>query len=547
MASHNGTWITLPILDENSTSAAVLSQSQNGASSPGKTFHDRIHDQVRIPAALVAIIDTPQFQRLRDLKQLGFSHLVFPGGTHTRFEHSIGVAHLAMTMLRQVVANHAETGEPLDVTQQDVLCIGMAGLCHDLGHGPASHMFETFVNTARKKRGEDHKWHHEEASIMLFDHLVEVNNLKMEEDFGLDDADLRFVKALINGLKSNEPFPADIGRPARKRYLFDIVANKRNGIDVDKMDYFMRDSVACFGHMPDVQVPRLINCARVIEVDGQTQICYEEKVALTLAALFNLRAKLHKFVYQHRLTKLVEQMMLDALLLAEEGGFSIGVPGRGEHENETRTVPLSRVVEDMEAYSVTSDWIFAGLQASTGQSLAPARRLLTRIHRRQLYQLVGCCEVDVIPDVEDILQHLPPELRGTVPAEDVIPLAAVIKYGSSDFTGGDPMQHVRFFNPKRSLVRTTRVQQGQISKLFSPRELSETTLFVYTRNEQHETALTRAFLRWKESTRAADSYPFVNASPRPFRSPGGARRSVPMVPFEDPMREWDATPVRPSA
>lgn len=524
----SGLWAVPKIAAEEGSTVVLSQDGEPQAIEQGKTFHDRIHDQVRMPSALVAIIDTPQFQRLRDLKQLGFSHLVFPGGTHTRFEHSIGVAHLAMTMLRQVVANHAETGTPLDVTHSDVLCVGMAGLCHDLGHGPASHMFEEFVNKARAKRGVTTKWHHEEASLRLFDHLIEVNELDMAGRFGLTDADLRFVKHLINGLKPEEPFPTTIGRDASKRFLFDIVANKRNGIDVDKMDYFMRDSVACFGHMPDVQVPRLVNCARVIECDGQTQICYEEKVALTLSALFNLRAKLHKFVYQHRITKLVEQMVQDALLLAEEGDFRI--PAGGDSD---RTVRLSEVVDDMNAYSVTSDWIFPALVASTGQALAPARRLMKAIQSRQFYHLVGCCEVEGKPDREAILEHLPPNQRGSIPVSSVVLLDAKILYGSSGDKPGDPIRNVRFFNPKKSLTRTTRVQPGQISKLFTPREYCETTLFVYSREAEYVDDLVKAFALWKEnSLNTRDSYPFVNASPRPFKSPHGKtpRRLPPDAP-----------------
>lgn len=77
----------------------------------------------------------------------------------------------------------------------------------------------------------------------------------------------------VQGLDSAAEWPDDIGRPAEKRFLFDIVANKRNGIDVDKLDYFLRDSIAALGAPPiGCDVARLIRCCRVHTVDDQPQV-----------------------------------------------------------------------------------------------------------------------------------------------------------------------------------------------------------------------------------------------------------------------------------
>ena len=111
-----------------------------------KFINDPIHGYVRLDSEQLALIDTPQFQRLRDLKQLGSAYFVFPGACHHRFEHSIGVSHLADSMYARVVENTAN----LEVSKRDRNVVKVAGLVHDLGHGPFSHVFDNeFIPRAR--------------------------------------------------------------------------------------------------------------------------------------------------------------------------------------------------------------------------------------------------------------------------------------------------------------------------------------------------------------------------------------------------------------
>jgi hypothetical protein len=95
-----------------------------------RSIQDRIYSQIHLEPALVAIVDTPQFQRLRNLKQLGGTVYVYPSASHTRFEHCIGVAHLAGKAVEHLMK---QDDNRYAIDERDRLCVKIAGLCHDLG------------------------------------------------------------------------------------------------------------------------------------------------------------------------------------------------------------------------------------------------------------------------------------------------------------------------------------------------------------------------------------------------------------------------------
>jgi hypothetical protein len=123
--------------------AIVRKYKNNQFYIPGKTFGDCVHGQIYVHPLLISIIDTRQFQRLRNLKQLGILDLVYPSATHNRFTHCIGTSHVAGELVL-----HLKSKQPsLNITLSDELCIRIAGLCHDLGHGPFSHLFEEAISS----------------------------------------------------------------------------------------------------------------------------------------------------------------------------------------------------------------------------------------------------------------------------------------------------------------------------------------------------------------------------------------------------------------
>ncbi|XP_010638325.1 deoxynucleoside triphosphate triphosphohydrolase SAMHD1 isoform X1 [Fukomys damarensis] len=159
-----------------------------------KVINDPIHGHIELHPLLVRIIDTPQFQRLRYIKQLGGGYYVFPGASHNRFEHSLGVGYLAGCLARELCEKQPE----LQISERDVLCVQIAGLCHDLGHGPFSHMFDgRFIPLARPEV----KWTHEQGSVQMFEYLVNSNGLRaIMEHYGLiPEEDICFIKEQIAG------------------------------------------------------------------------------------------------------------------------------------------------------------------------------------------------------------------------------------------------------------------------------------------------------------------------------------------------------------
>ena len=366
-----------------------------------KSIQDRVHGMITLHGLLVAVMDTAEFQRLDRIRQLGGCFYVYPSATHTRKEHSVGVAHLCGEMAR-----HLQKKQPdLEIDESDILCIELAGLVHDLGHGPFSHMFEEFMKRVDPTR----TWEHEEMSGRLLRGLIRENDVPVADYFdrlpGIQcdqqqaDYHINFVIKLIEGLKDNDPWPDDIGRPETKRFLFDIVSNKRNGVDVDKMDYLLRDSMAAFGcssEVPGFDILRIIKSSDVLNnekrkkgIDGRypKEVCFQWKNVLEILEIYQLRAKLHRQVYQHRIANVAEAMITDIFVAANEhfrvkGGD--GVP-----------MKISEAAHDPTSFVLLTDSILDALDLSPAEGLEKAAKLLARLKKRDFYQAVGDTPVNI--------------------------------------------------------------------------------------------------------------------------------------------------------
>ncbi|KAH9931390.1 hypothetical protein B0H21DRAFT_96613 [Amylocystis lapponica] len=423
-----------------------------------RRFKDSVHDYMPFGPEICKIIDTPQLQRLRNIKQLGTSYYVWPSASHNRFEHSLGVAYLC-----QLLAEHLQKSQPgLGITNRDIICVTIAGLCHDLGHGPFSHVWDArFIPFAMPNT----TWKHEDASEMMFDALIANNNIDMNPD------DVTFIKALIAGE------PKRCRNHEEKPFLFEIVSNKRNGLDVDKFDYIARDTHA-IGQRVNLSLSRLIHSARVID----NQICYDIKDANQVYELCYTRFSLHKNIYSHKTARAIEYMVVDALMSAEP------------HMN------FAADIFKPQKFLYLTDDIRARIESSESEELAEARAIFHRIATRDLYHRVDWKVFDW--DYRDILnEHFTPEkivraaktwaatnpdaplfenddeLVDALEPRHVIVDTSKMHYGMQD---RNPLHSVSFYS-KHHPDRCGHAEPGDISTLM-PEKFAEVLLRIYTRD-----------------------------------------------------------------
>ncbi|KAM3871742.1 deoxynucleoside triphosphate triphosphohydrolase SAMHD1 [Diretmus argenteus] len=459
-----------------------------------KVFNDPIHGHVEMDPLLIKIIDTPQFQRLRYIKQLGGAYYVFPGACHNRFEHSIGVGHLAGQLVKALNERQPE----LHISRRDILCVQIAGLCHDLGHGPFSHMYDgMFIPKARPEI----EWKHEKASLDMFDHLVRENNLEpVMKQHGLElPGDLVFIKEQIAGPPGTTASPSSKwpyeGRSRDKSFLYEIVANKRNGIDVDKWDYFARDCHH-LGIQNNFDYHRFLKFARVCDVDGAKHICTRDKEVGNLYDLFHTRNCLHRRAYNHKVGKIIESMITEAFLEADP---HIQIEGSGG-----RMFTLSTAIDDMEAYTKLTDTVFEQILNSSSPELAEARKILHNIVCRRLYKCLGQTQAEKPMKItQEILRKWASDLATSKPQsaaqdvnmkpEDFVVAVIHLDYGMKE---KNPINNVRFYC-KNDPTKAIQIRKNQVSK-FLPECFAEQAIQVYYKktDERSLEAAKKYFVQW---------------------------------------------------
>ena len=253
-----------------------------------KKIYDPVHKYMAFEPILFKFIDTIEFQRLKNIKQLGVCYYVFSGASHNRFEHSLGVAHLCGKLLLFFKNNQPE----LNITDRDIILIKIAGLMHDIGHSCFSHFFDNYF---LKEKLDSEYNNHEFRSQIIFEYMVEKYKIELSIE------EIKKIKLLIDPIETSNNF------------MYQILANKKSSIDCDKFDYLLRDTY-------NLGLPYSFDCNRFIEntkvIDNC--ICFSDKLLYDIYDLLNLRFRLHKQIYNHHTVNQIEHMILDIFNLVDD-------------------------------------------------------------------------------------------------------------------------------------------------------------------------------------------------------------------------------------
>ena len=243
-----------------------------------KVVRDLLWQNIRLEPAAVRVVDTPVFQRLRYVRQLGHAFLVYPGATHSRFEHALGAYHLASRALEALRARGT-----FAIGEGDALLIRLAALLHDVGHYPFSHALEESGFLSHEALGERYL---------------------AREDLAVP-------------LAGSGADPAALGAVIRGTSAHPLAGLVSGSIDLDKIDYLKRDALMCGVPYGEIDVERLLACLVVVELDGRPILGVMEKGLSALESLLFAKYQMYRNVYWHHAvrgaTAMFKRLVRDAV------------------------------------------------------------------------------------------------------------------------------------------------------------------------------------------------------------------------------------------
>lgn len=288
-----------------------------------KIIRDPIHNYINVPINLCKLfIDTPIFQRLRNIEQTTMRPL-YPSARHDRFAHSLGVYYLAEMAFKRLVKN----------TERDILArieidkyyypFIVAALMHDCGHAPFSHLFEEYYNREQKSTTflfdlvgksfrSDYKVNFEDgpppsaheifsAAILLKYYRESLLQVVTEDQF---DIIARMITGNIHSLTTDRP----------EREIENCLIRLINGpaIDVDKLDYIIRDTWASGVNNVTIDVHRLLSALEIVNYGGKLLTAFRKSALSVIQSVVDGRNFLHKYIYSHHIVKYYSEVLKTA-------------------------------------------------------------------------------------------------------------------------------------------------------------------------------------------------------------------------------------------
>ncbi len=342
-------------------------------SSESDILRDPVHNYIIVNKKEKKLIDTEPVQRLRYLKQTPSASFVYPGANHTRFEHSLGVCHLVGK-----IANSLENSSSIPNLhwKEDVQKARIAALLHDVGHGPFSHTFESFLKMLNIELN------HQKMTQLIIEKCLAK---EIKQIFGLQDEDVQDISKMAVG----EIMAVGDGGPGL--YLAPMVGSQ---IDADKMDFLQRDALHTgTTEYGSIDVERLVLNLRLIEDDkGVKKIGILDRAAFAIESLFLSRYHMYRAVYYHRTARSFDLMLCDAMIKAIEGipGLKRFTEGASKIKKliENESDELENFLSDyllMDDYSMMSE---LNKLAKKDEKLKIMNKIRNREHYRHAYDTI---------------------------------------------------------------------------------------------------------------------------------------------------------------
>jgi HD superfamily phosphohydrolase len=323
-----------------------------------KVIRDPLWNNIRVDPLALRLIDTAAFQRLRYVRQLGLAFLVYPGASHSRFEHALGTYHLA----RRAMLLLEERGDLAGVGEEQRSDVRVAALLHDIGHYPFSHALE-----------EIGALNHEEVARPLI-RDGEIGKI-LRAELGADAPD-RIVE-LIRG-RSDSPLQGLIS----------------GSLDLDKIEYLRRDALMCGVPYGDIDSDRLMNAMVLIAPNAarptpHATLGIQEKGLSAVESLLFAKYQMYRNVYWHHAvrsaTAMYKRLVSDALdagsLSASElAGFTdegllLGLEAKGGH-------PMLTALRERRLFKRAIEIPAAELSANAGEWIADDWRRTMKVEAR---------------------------------------------------------------------------------------------------------------------------------------------------------------------
>jgi HD superfamily phosphohydrolase len=343
-----------------------------------EVIRDPLWNNIRIDPLALRLVDTRAFQRLRYVRQLGLAYLVYPGASHSRFEHAIGAYNLA----RRALVLLEERGLTQHLERDASLVVRCAALLHDIGHYPYSHALE-----------EIGALHHEEVARPLITGGEVADVLRAELG---DDAPER-IMALIRG-RSPSPLQGLIS----------------GSLDLDKIEYLKRDAFMCGVNYGDIDVDRLLNSLTMVadaERGGQMVGVYEKGLSALESLLF-AKYQMYRNVYWHHAVRSATAMykrLVDGALRAGSLSAETLASYTDEgllHELESRAPsPLLVALRERRLYKRLFECPAAELPPEGGEWIADDRPLVVAVED-QLARQLGLAPGELLLDYPTKTQML---------------------------------------------------------------------------------------------------------------------------------------------